>query len=71
MNQLWDVKQMVHLWKSSCCPTHKVVMVTEVQTGCTFLTNMAPSTQELLPPPQNILKNTSQKSYFTTKKVIP
>jgi hypothetical protein len=67
MNQLQDVKQMVHSWKSSCCPTYKVVMVTEVRTGCTFLTNMAPSTQELLPPPQNIL-NTSQKSYFTIKK---
>jgi len=27
MNQLQDVKPMVHSWKSSCCPTYKVVMV--------------------------------------------
>jgi hypothetical protein len=30
MNQLQDVKPMVHSWKSSCCPTYKVVMVTSM-----------------------------------------
>jgi hypothetical protein len=55
-SEVWitGCETMVHLWKSSCCPTYKVVTVTEVWTGCTFLTRRIPSTQK---PTATTIKN--------------
>jgi len=72
MNQLQDVKPMVHLWKSSCCPTYKAVMVTEARTGCTFLTHGAPYTQKLTAATTaKYLEEDISKIFSLLKKVIP